>query len=533
MTATITASPSQIARYEILEELGRGAMGVVYKARDPLIDRLVALKTIGVEQTGAESAAFRQRFFREARSAGGLNHPNIVTIHDVGEAGDIAYIAMEFLQGQSLREILDSGTVLPAAQIGDIAAQVADGLAFAHARSIVHRDIKPANIMVLANGVVKITDFGIAQLPSGSRTIAGTVFGSPKYISPERVRGHLVDGRSDIFSLGAVLYEMLTGLPPFVGADLNTLLYQILSVMPVAPSRHNRNIALAFDLIVATALAKNPADRYRDARDMASDLRHFAEPRVSEPLPTAPREQVIPDAPSRGEGDRTLRGGTTQPETMPDAMVPMLEEAAPTVSTQHAIPLPWRRASFFAVPAVVLALHSGAILFPREDVRPAIGTAGSADAAPESKTGSQGTLENPRLAEAPSQTRTDIAGTTLRAPQVPQLQAPAQESPMPAKVPAAAAAPAREPSAAAAPAKELIAASPATAKPLIALGLAIAPWGEVFVNGKKVGNSPPLTEVKLAPGQYTIEIRNTTFDAYRETIDLQNKANARIRHKFQ
>src|SRR5882757_6716326 len=177
----------QLGRYEIVGELGRGAMGVVYKARDPLIDRTVAIKTIDLDMSHEEPEAFERRFYREAKSAGRLNHANIVTIHDVGKSDGIAYIAMEFLLGQSLREILDSGVVLPPEKIADIAAQVADGLAYAHDNGIVHRDIKPPNIMVLGSGLVKITDFGIAVLPAGSRTLAGAVFGSPKYMSPEQV----------------------------------------------------------------------------------------------------------------------------------------------------------------------------------------------------------------------------------------------------------------------------------------------------------------------------------------------------------
>src|SRR5258708_19910801 len=176
----------KLGRYEIIGELGHGAMGVVYKARDPLIDRTVAIKTISLDMSREESEAFERRFYREARSAGRLNHSNIVTIDDVGKSDAVAYIAMEFLPGRSLREILDSGVVLPPEKIADIAAQVADGLAYAHENGIVHRAVKPPNIMVLDTGLVKITDFGIALLPAGSRTLAGTVFGPPKYMSPEQ-----------------------------------------------------------------------------------------------------------------------------------------------------------------------------------------------------------------------------------------------------------------------------------------------------------------------------------------------------------
>jgi eukaryotic-like serine/threonine-protein kinase len=225
----------KIDRYEIVSEIGQGAMGVVYRANDPLLERTVAIKTISLELSKDEFEEFEKRFYREASSAGRLNHPNIVTIHDVGNTDNVAYMAMEFLEGEELRDILDSGEVLELDRIADIAAQVADGLAFAHEHGVVHRDIKPSNIMVMKNGIAKITDFGIALIPAGSRTMDGMVLGSPKYMSPEQVVGRDVDGRSDIFSLGVVLYEMLTGKSPFSGDNISTIMYRILNEMPAAP----------------------------------------------------------------------------------------------------------------------------------------------------------------------------------------------------------------------------------------------------------------------------------------------------------
>ena len=267
-------SLKQLGRYKITGILGRGAMGTVYQAHDPLIEREVAIKAIscaGLKREEAEE--FEQRFFREAKSAGQLNHPSIVTIHDIGRSGELSYIAMEFLVGRSLRDILDTHVSLPVERIVQIAAEIADGLAFAHARGIVHRDIKPGNIMVLDNGSVKITDFGIAQLPSSSLTLIGTAMGTPKYMSPEQVNGRKADGRSDIFSLGAVLYEMLTGRPPFSGAELNAILYQVLNGAPPLPSSINPALPTGFDRIVARAMAKDADKRYANAAEMASDLR--------------------------------------------------------------------------------------------------------------------------------------------------------------------------------------------------------------------------------------------------------------------
>lgn len=265
----------KIGRYEILSTLGQGAMGVVYRATDPLLERTVAIKTISLELSKDEFEEFERRFYREASSAGRLNHPNIVTIHDVGNNDDIAYMAMEFLQGEELRDILDAGGPMTPDRIAEIASQVADGLAFAHEHGVVHRDIKPSNIMILKNGAVKITDFGIALIPSSSRTMAGMILGSPKYMSPEQVVGQDVDGRSDIFSLGVVLYEMLTGKPPFSGDNISAIMFRILNEMPTAPATLKPELPEAFNYIIAKALAKHPDERYQSAGEMAEDLRHY------------------------------------------------------------------------------------------------------------------------------------------------------------------------------------------------------------------------------------------------------------------
>lgn len=303
---------TQLGRYKITGTLGRGAMGTVYQAHDPLIERTVAIKTVACHGLSREEAeAFEQRFYREAKSAGRLNHPNIVTIHDVGRSDDLAYIAMEFLTGRSLRELLDSGVVLPLERIAEIAAQIADGLAFAHANDVVHRDIKPANIMVLDNDTVKIADFGVALLPSGSHTVEGTAFGSPKYMSPEQVTGQKADGRSDIFSLGAVLYEMLAGCPPFSGDDLNAVLYQVLNGAPPLPSSFRPGLPRGFDRIVARALAKNPDKRYQNASEMAADLRKYHRfARLAQKKQDASRASSTVDT---APGDVTVRLDTLAP----------------------------------------------------------------------------------------------------------------------------------------------------------------------------------------------------------------------------
>ena len=265
---------SKLGRYEVLGELGQGAMGVVYKAKDPLIDRVVAIKTINLSLAMDEKEEYEGRFYQEAKAAGRLNHPNIVTIYDVGKSGDIAYIAMEFLEGRELRDILNEGALLPVDQVLNIVAQVAQGLAYAHEHDIVHRDVKPSNIMVIRDGHAKITDFGIARMASASvRTQTGMVLGSPKYMSPEQVMGKSIDQRSDIFSLGVMLYEMLTGQAPFNGENVNAIMYQTLNTVPTPPNTLNPDVPEMVNYIVAKALAKGLEDRYQNAKDFAVDLR--------------------------------------------------------------------------------------------------------------------------------------------------------------------------------------------------------------------------------------------------------------------
>ena len=265
---------SNLGRYELLSEIGRGAMGVVYKARDPVLDRLVAIKTVNMalEREGAEF--YEARFQQEGRAAGGLNHPNIVTIYELGRSGDTAYMAMEFLDGVELRSLLEPGKPLELTRAVSIAAQIADGLAYAHARGVVHRDVKPPNIMVAADGAIKITDFGIARMRSSQvQTQTGMALGSPKYMSPEQVLGRRAEQQSDLFSLGVILYEMLTGTAPFTGETLAALMYQTLNVAPPAPSAVNPAVPEVLDAIVAKALAKAVEERYQNAMELARDLR--------------------------------------------------------------------------------------------------------------------------------------------------------------------------------------------------------------------------------------------------------------------
>jgi len=267
------AKVNKLGRYKLVTELGRGAMGVVYKAEDPLLNRTVAVKTILLMDDPAARAEYEARFFQEAKAAGGLNHPNLITIHDVGREGDVAYMAMELLEGTELREMMAKGR-LPLPFALDIVAQVADGLAHAHEYGVVHRDIKPANIMIMRDRRAKIMDFGIARVrTSDIRTQTGAILGSPKYLSPEQAAGTSADFRSDIFSLGVVLHELAAGEPPFSASSVAQLLQQITTATPRPPSAANPSIPAVLDLIVAKALDKQPDGRYQSAAEFAADVR--------------------------------------------------------------------------------------------------------------------------------------------------------------------------------------------------------------------------------------------------------------------
>jgi len=266
-----------LGRYQIIEEIGRGAMGVVYRGIDPAINRPVALKTVRLDLAvpPAEKEELRARLMREAQAAGQLSHPNIVTIYDVGSQGDVYYIAMEYLKGYTLERAVEKKLTLNYKIFAKLMIQVCDALEYAHSNELVHRDVKPANIMVLDNFRVKVMDFGIARVTNSSMTQTGVALGTPSYISPEQLSGHGVDRRSDIFSVGVVMYELLTKDKPFAGESISKLIYNILNSAPRRPTQMDPNIPEAFDRICLKALEKDARQRYQYAADLARDLKEF------------------------------------------------------------------------------------------------------------------------------------------------------------------------------------------------------------------------------------------------------------------
>jgi serine/threonine protein kinase len=289
----------QLGRYEIVAELGRGAMGAVFRARDPKIDRTVAIKTIAVPPSSKHDAEhYRQRFFREAQAAGRMSHPGIVTIYDVGEdeATHTPFIVMECVEGDSLDRVVAaiSTRILPREIALKLLRQIAEALDYAHRQGIVHRDIKPANIMVTPEGQPKITDFGIAKVAMAETTLPGHVVGTPAYMSPEQLNGKTVDGRSDLFSLGVITYWLLTGVKPFDGATLTEICVQVVTKDPAPPSEIASGLNMDFDYVLSRALAKDPEMRYQSGSEMAADLDDLSAGRKPRSIVRPAKTQLVP-----------------------------------------------------------------------------------------------------------------------------------------------------------------------------------------------------------------------------------------------
>lgn len=337
------APPSQFGRYEILRELGRGAMGVVYLARDPLIGRLVALKTfrLAYATDDDELGRLRSRFLREAQSAGILSqHPGIVTIHDVAPGGDgtPAFIAMEYVEGTDLKELMKRQGALDKIAVADIVRGIASALDYAHAKGVVHRDVKPANVILTSDRGIRITDFGIARLDAfdasrSNLTLDGQMLGTPNYMSPEQVEGHEVDHRADVFSLGVIAYELLTGKKPFAGENLTAVTHRIVHGEHSPASSLRTDLSPRVDAVIARCLAKKPVKRWPRAGDFAAALDEALaeEPAARPAAPAPPRSVVPPSAPTPS---------APTPSAPPAAAAPVSPQAAASGAAAAAAPAP-------------------------------------------------------------------------------------------------------------------------------------------------------------------------------------------------
>src|ERR1700688_3415658 len=298
---------TKAGRYDLREELGRGAMGVVFHGFDPTIGRNVAVKTLRLSEagTGLSREELIGRFQTEARAAGLLTHPNIVVVFDAGEEEGLFYITMEYVEGRSLQSMIDAHQPFPVSRVMKLMEQVCSALDFAHQHNVVHRDIKPANLMLTSDDVVKITDFGTAKILQFGTAQTAHVMGTPSYMSPEQVKGKPVDGRSDIFSLGVILYELMTGEKPFPGQNITTVIYKIINEEPIPPRSLDSSIHPGLSAVISRALAKDPAARYQSCHELLSALKNYHEmvsadttvrmaPGSSQPAPGGSRPNAQP-----------------------------------------------------------------------------------------------------------------------------------------------------------------------------------------------------------------------------------------------
>jgi len=347
---------TKLGKYEIRRELGRGAMGVVYEGYDPNIERIVALKTIRADQLAGEHAAdVIARFRREAQAAGRLTHPNIVSIYDFGEDGGVWYIAMEFVKGRELKEYFEANERFATADAVRILTQILAALGYSHKLGVIHRDIKPANVIILADGSIKVADFGIAHIESSELTQVGAVLGTPSYMSPEQIQGLPIDGRSDLFSVGVILYQFLTGERPFTGSSTITM-RKVLEENPLPPSRFNVQLPGAMDAVVRKALEKRADDRYQSADEFAQALQAAATARTAPSEPTL----IVPPAVKTAAGS-TLAGMTN---AMADARpVPVATAAATAAAAAPADAKKSQTPAMVMVAAVVVIAIVAGIWF--------------------------------------------------------------------------------------------------------------------------------------------------------------------------
>jgi serine/threonine-protein kinase len=468
--------PERIGRFVIREEIGRGSNGVVYAASDPVLGRDVAIKAIPLPTDGDSTSQDEANFLQEAKTAAGLNHPSIVTVFDAGHSDSFAYIAMERLKGADLHQWMANNRPMSAESAAALVARVADAVHFAHRRGLIHRDIKPSNIFLGRDMKPKVLDFGIA-LAQGKQFRVDEprkLIGTPNYMSPEQAMGRPLDARSDVFSIGAILYELLTGHRAFDGASVDDILTKVVKDDPPALHVWRSDMSPVMGEIVFRAIAKNPDQRYQSAGQLRNDLAAFAG------RPVGP-----PTSPPSGINVRAARARFAMP--------------APSALITTAIAVVGLSLAF----AFWYATH-------RVD--------GNAGAAGELAQG-DGTPVNP----APP----PVVAPPPPAPEPLAKPAPHVASPGP-RMPAAhhgpgANARARPP--------VVIEAPPPPPEPG-ALALAIAPWGEVFIDGASVGVSPPLTRLSIAPGAHSVSVRNGNGPAYTAMIEVESGKTLTLQHRF-
>jgi len=491
-----------IGRYALKSLIGKGGLGTVYAAHDPLLSRLIAIKTINLDLSAEQRASFHALFLNEARAAARLSHPHIVTVFDAGVSGDHAYIAMEMLKGRDLRQLREDGWKPTPQQAALIVRRVADALAFAHSKGVVHRDIKPANIFMVGRTQPRVLDFGIARVTHQQEAATGddVVAGSPYYMAPEQVRRQPVDRRADVFSLGVVLYELLTGCKPFEGGSLGEITTAVLEHEP--PPAHVAEPAVPRTLsdIAERAMCKDPEHRLRSARALSRELRQWLEQEHG-----AQQEAVEAAAEQRSRRVGAIAGGTAL--VIGALAFWALASDRTTAEAQAAV-------------AEAPAALAAAAAAPAHDPDPA--PASARDPTPDPTRDPAAATAAPAADARPAQRVASLReGTPLPA-----------AAPSPKDAPRPAAAKDAAPDSAARRARERDARAAGTAAASGMVRLAVSPWGQVEVDGRPVGTAPPLTELALPEGRHRIVVRNADFPPFSTSVQVTAGTPVTLKHKF-
>jgi serine/threonine-protein kinase len=484
-SAALRETPAIIGRFAIRGEIGRGSNGVVYAAHDPVLGREVAIKAVPLSSDSYFREQIEKNFLQEAKAAAGLNHPNIVTVFDAGKTDTLAYIAMERLHGRDLHDFLASGSRLSPRQAAAMMARVADAVHYANKRGLIHRDIKPSNIFLVRDAKPKVLDFGVALALGGesNATQKRQLIGTPNYMSPEQALGKRLDARSDVFSIGTILYEMLVGQRAFEGKTIEETLSQVITEAPAPIGTLRPEMPADLIAIVDRALAKDPDGRYQTAGELRNDLQAYV----------------------------ARAGGTTK-------------RAPGTRRTLHNLllaPLRARTLQWVSIAGALGVAAVGVAVALRGQERAPVPLGANAPftapgSAPQAPAQVDSTL--PKLATAPVQ-----SNTASDADAAPAGIAPAKPAAEPAK--RVAEPPRRK-------RVETAAAAPVAPAADGFVSLAIAPWGEVLVNGISRGVSPPLTRLTLPPGQHTIEVRNNAAAPYTARVEIRPGQSLTVQHKF-
>jgi len=502
-TGIESESIGHVGRYALKTILGKGGLGTVYAAWDPLLSRTVALKTLHIDADPAARESLDALFLNEARAAAGLSHPHIVTVFDAGPSDTGVYIAMERLQGQDLRHLLLQGVRPGPIEAAQVVRRVADALAYAHRKGVVHCDVKPANIFMTGRMHPKVLDFGIARVAHRDvPALEGVVAGSPYYLAPEQMDGRSVDRRSDVYSLGVVLYELLVGKKPFEGKSLEEITTAVKTGEVVPAHRVSPKIPLGLSVIAGRAMARDPDQRYPSARHLSMELRHWVDSAEARAL----RNEARGTPAAAPTGQRIAR------IAVPLAAVALIAgglawmKFGNTSSEVAAVP----PAASAPAPVRVATVAPSAVT-----IAPAAAAAEEAAAA----------------ASAAAQAGAASSALALDTGAVPAASAPAADiSKADRAVVSKAEAARRRKALAVATVTEGVPISAVLSEGVVQL--AVSPWGQVEVDGKPMGTSPPLTRLTLTSGNHTITVRNTDFPAYTTTVTVDGESPVTLRHRF-